>query len=166
MGMDNDANRLIKNEELRKLAAENAESPSNAPEHRNTNTGVSASDLKRMVASFNAAKAEYDAQGPDQKITSIFDEPKPDEIVRLKKKVSEEVSQSGYLSEDEANQRIQTWRSNAIEQGKDPATRASNNNKVVLSLFDLSGEWAKPWQEAGYEVHTFDIQHDLSLIHI
>ena len=160
MGMDNDANRLIKNEELRKLAAENAESPSNAPEHRNANTGVSASDLKRMVASFNAAKAEYDAQGPDQKITSIFDEPKPDEIVRLKKKVSEEVSQSGYLSEDEANQRIQTWRSNAIEQGKDPATRASNNNKVVLSLFDLSGEWAKPWQEAGYEVHTFDIQHD------
>ena len=160
MGMDNDANRLIKNEELRKLAAEDAESPSNAPEHRNADTGVSASDLKRMVSSFNAAKAEYDAQGPDQKITSVFDEPKPDEIVRLKKKVSEEVSQSGYLSEDEANQRIQTWRANAIEQGKNPATRASNNKKVVLSLFDLSGEWAKPWQEAGYEVHTFDIQHD------
>ena len=48
MGMDNDANRLIKDEELRKLAAENAESPSNAPEHRNANTGVSASDLKKI----------------------------------------------------------------------------------------------------------------------
>lgn len=29
-----------------------------------------------------------------------------------------------------------------------------------LSLFDLSGEWARPWEEAGYQVYRFDIQDD------
>ena len=160
MGMEEDALRLIKQEEARELASRNAESPSNAPEHRNANTGVSSSDLTKMAENFKRYKEEYDAQGPDQKITAIFDEPQSNEIIRLKEKVNEEVSKSGYLSEDEANKRIQTWRANAIEQGKNPATRASNNRKVVLSLFDLSGEWAKPWREAGYDVYTFDIQDD------
>ena len=42
------------------------------------------------------------------------------------------------------------------KQGEDRA----NSDKVVLSLFDLSGEWSQPWEEAGYQVYRFDIQDD------
>jgi hypothetical protein len=30
---------------------------------------------------------------------------------------------------------------------------------IVLSLYDFTGEALKPWAEAGYECHAFDIQH-------
>jgi hypothetical protein len=35
-----------------------------------------------------------------------------------------------------------------------------NKRKVVLSLYDFTGEALKPWAEAGYECYAFDIQHD------
>lgn len=35
--------------------------------------------------------------------------------------------------------------------------------KFVLSLFDTSGEWSKPWEEAGYQVYRFDIQDNPEL---
>ena len=31
---------------------------------------------------------------------------------------------------------------------------------IVVSLFDVSGEMVKPWAEAGYECHLFDMQHE------
>ena len=31
---------------------------------------------------------------------------------------------------------------------------------IVLSLYDFTGEALKPWAEAGYTCHAFDIQHD------
>ena len=34
------------------------------------------------------------------------------------------------------------------------------NNKIVLSLYDYTGEALKPWAEAGYACYAFDIQHD------
>jgi hypothetical protein len=30
---------------------------------------------------------------------------------------------------------------------------------IVISLYDFTGEALKPWAEAGYECHAFDIQH-------
>jgi hypothetical protein len=39
-----------------------------------------------------------------------------------------------------------------------------NKRKVVLSLYDFTGEALKPWAEAGYECYAFDIQHDDQLI--
>jgi hypothetical protein len=39
-----------------------------------------------------------------------------------------------------------------------------NKRKVVLSLYDFTGEALKPWAEAGYECYAFDIQHDSMLI--
>lgn len=30
---------------------------------------------------------------------------------------------------------------------------------IILSLYDYTGEALKPWAEAGYECHAFDIQH-------
>ena len=35
-----------------------------------------------------------------------------------------------------------------------------SNNKIVLSLYDYTGEALKPWAEAGYACYAFDIQHD------
>jgi len=36
--------------------------------------------------------------------------------------------------------------------------------KKVISLYDLTGEAMKPWAEAGYECHCFDIQHEGSQV--
>ncbi len=33
---------------------------------------------------------------------------------------------------------------------------------IVISLYDFTGEALKPWAEAGYTCHAFDIQHDES----
>lgn len=32
-------------------------------------------------------------------------------------------------------------------------------SRIVLSLYDLTGEAVRPWAEAGYHCHIFDIQH-------
>lgn len=55
---------------------------------------------------------------------------------------------------------VQKWIDHAQNQGENAAQRRENSKKVVLSFFDLSGEWSRPWEEAGYEVHRFDIQAD------
>ena len=31
--------------------------------------------------------------------------------------------------------------------------------KVMISCFDLTGNMAKPWADAGYECHIVDVQH-------
>lgn len=60
----------------------------------------------------------------------------------------------------EAAATVEKWKEHARAQGENPATRSANSQKVVLSFFDLSGEWSKPWEEAGYQVYRFDIQDD------
>jgi N12 class adenine-specific DNA methylase len=60
----------------------------------------------------------------------------------------------------EAKAEIGTWKEHAQAQGENAETRRANGRKIVLSLFDLSGEWSKPWEEAGYQVYRFDIQDD------
>lgn len=37
---------------------------------------------------------------------------------------------------------------------------SDTKRKVVLSLYDFTGEALKPWAQAGYECYAFDIQHD------
>ena len=37
---------------------------------------------------------------------------------------------------------------------------------IVLSLYDFTGEALKPWAEAGYTCHAFDIQHDVKLFNV
>lgn len=60
----------------------------------------------------------------------------------------------GEISQDDARARLTEWKANAKKQG----ATGMNAERVVLSLFDASGEWAKPWVDAGYQVHTFDLQ--------
>ena len=34
-----------------------------------------------------------------------------------------------------------------------------NSKYIVLSLFDYSGNWSRPWKDAGYDVRQIDIKH-------
>ena len=37
-------------------------------------------------------------------------------------------------------------------------------NKVIISLFDYTGNWSKPWKENGYEVIQIDIQRGQDIL--
>lgn len=107
--------------------------------------GATDAEVAKVGKEFAAAEA---AQSEDEyKLTHVFDPPAKDEVVRLTQK-------GDFLTPKEARARINKWKANARAQAK---TRA-NSDKVVLSLFDLTGEWSKPWLEAGYQVYRFDIQ--------
>ncbi|NRP26413.1 hypothetical protein XMM379_003134 [Aliiroseovarius sp. xm-m-379] len=43
-----------------------------------------------------------------------------------------------------------------------PSRSLMQSRPVVLSLYDLTGEAVRPWAEAGYHCHIFDIQHPKS----
>ena len=126
-----------------------------APEHV---TGVDDRELGQIVAEFNAAQQAM-VEG-DEKVTHIFDAPAKGDIVRLADKAKIYQKDHGWMTPAEARKVIAGWKQNAAAQGKDPRTRSLNSEKIVLSFFDLSGEWSKPWEEAGYQVYRFDIQDD------
>ena len=136
-----------------------AQQPSQAPEHRAADRGISKAELDEMAESFRSYM-EYMKTGEGSQVTRIFEEPAKEDVVRLKKKVDRYVSRNGYMDNKTAKETVGTWKKNAVDQGVDPQMRAINGNKVVLSLFDLTGSWSRPWAEAGYEVYTFDIQDD------
>lgn len=58
------------------------------------------------------------------------------------------------LTPEEAKAQVDEWKAEAARQGRE----GKNSDKTIMSLFDASGEWSKPWREAGYNVWTFDIQ--------
>jgi N12 class adenine-specific DNA methylase len=129
---------------------------STAPEH--AAQGVDDRELGEIVAEFNAAQ-ESMVEG-DDKVTHVFDAPAKSEIIRLNDKVKVYNKEHGWMTPAEAKERIAEWKERTAAQGKDPKTRSANSQKVVLSLFDLTGKWSQPWEEAGYQVYRFDIQAD------
>ena len=78
----------------------------------------------------------------------------PDKPVRMAEKAAEQ----GVLTKEEAATIVQRWKNEAERQGVELASE--NGNLTVLSLFDATGEWAKPWAEAGYNVVTIDLKTD------
>jgi hypothetical protein len=58
----------------------------------------------------------------------------------------------------EAQAVVDGWKAEAKRQYDDPRIREENSKKTILSLFDFTGEWSKPYEEAGYNVIRFDIQ--------
>lgn len=127
-----------------------------APEH--AMAGVDDRELSQLVEEFNAAHASM-MQG-SHPITNVFQPPAKGDVVRLAEKAKAYHAQHGWMSPVDANERIGKWKLHAALQGTNVAIREENSRKVVLSLFDLSGEWSKPWEEAGYQVYRFDIQAD------
>jgi len=66
----------------------------------------------------------------------------------------------GFMSQEEANDMIGLWRENALNEGETLSIAADNSDKYVISLFDSTGMWARPWAEAGYNVITIDLVGD------
>ncbi|CDS48897.1 hypothetical protein [Polaromonas sp. CG9_12] len=62
----------------------------------------------------------------------------------------------GFITPEQAAAKLAEWKAHVKKQYDEHG--GDNNSRTILSLFDLSGEWSKPWREAGYNVQTFDIQ--------
>jgi hypothetical protein len=135
-------------------AEEKAEAkPGEAVDENDTGfRGASDEEVSEVAGAFKDAKQSQE----DERETRVFDPPAKNEVVRIEDKVRVYTKDRGYMTLDEAKQEIAKWRQHAFEQGD----IGVNANKVVLSLFDLTGEWSMPWDAAGYQVFRFDIQTD------
>lgn len=98
---------------------------------------------------------------PDFQPHHLFDAPGKEEIIRLKQK-TDAFQRSGnrLLQVPEAASIIDGWKRHTAAQGEDRSSLSANSERVVLSLYDHTGNWSKPWREAGYDVYQFDIQDD------
>lgn len=131
-----------------------AATESTAPEH--AMVGVDDRELDEIVSEFNEAHEEMRENG----IHHLFDKPAKGDVVRLAEKVKVYHAEHGWMTPAEARAKINEWKASAQAQGENERTRNQNAGKVVLSLFDKSGAWSRPWEEAGYQVYRFDIQDD------
>jgi len=59
-----------------------------------------------------------------------------------------------YLPPAEAKSRVKEWKDFAKAQGD----TMQNSNRVILSLFDYTGNWSKPFVDAGFTVVQYDIE--------
>ena len=126
-----------------------------APEHQAE--GVDDRELSEIVDEFNQYQRQQ-VEG-DFKVHHLFDPPKKSEVVRLNDKVKVYVKDHGWMTRADAEKKIRSWEDHAVQQGKESQKgKNDNSDKVVISLFDLSGEWSLPWEQAGYDVYRFDIQ--------
>ena len=136
-------------EEASPAAAPQAVEPGDLPDENDPGfLGASDKEVKDVAKTFD----QYAGVQEDEQNTRVFDAPKKSDIVKIEEKSQSE----GVLTIAEAKKRIAEWKKNAQAQGETGA----NSDKVVLSLFDATGEWSKPWEEAGYQVFRFDIQTD------
>ena len=119
-------------------------------------TGATPEETQEIGQAFDdVAKPDEDGE-----VHHLFDAPAKSEIVRLADKVKVYNAEHGWMTVEEAKAKIDEWKAHAEKQGTDPTTRNLNNQKVVLSLFDLTGKWSQPWVDAGYQVYRFDLQTD------
>ena len=71
---------------------------------------------------------------------------------------------TGKVSRDRAAEILERWKKHAREQrGVTGPDGESNSQKLVISLFDYSGEWSQPWVDAGYQVARFDLQDGIDV---
>ena len=80
----------------------------------------------------------------------------PDSRSRLEKRPEAKT----IITPKDAGKIITSWKDHAAAQSKVGGDGHMNNSqRVVLSLFDKTGEWSQPYRDAGYNVFTFDIQN-------
>lgn len=60
----------------------------------------------------------------------------------------------------EARRRLGEWKAAARRAG----STEDNSRRVILSLFDDSGIWSRPFREAGYDVRQYDIKRGDDLV--
>lgn len=129
---------------------------STAPEHRNL--GGEVIDLRSYVQA-SLAVDKLMRESPDRP-HRLFDHPTKQATVRLEKKSRVFTGEAGWMTPDQARARVERWKELTRAQG---GPESPNRDKIVLSLFDLTGSWSKPWEEAGYQVYRFDIQADAEM---
>lgn len=95
-------------------------------------------DLREVPASIE--DSEYDPE------KSMY--PPVEDTVRIDGQVTEE------LTPIQAQERINEWKAAAKDIRRKYDDR--NKNKVVLSIYDRTGVWSKPYAEAGYNVLNID----------
>lgn len=137
-----------------------------APEH--VTTGVDDRELAEIVEGFkNYMEGNWEhgesLYEEGHSATNIFVQPKKSEVVKLEQKVKVYHKDHGWMTPAEARNKIDEWKQHAANQYDNPKIRDANSDKVVLSLFDKSGQWSQPWEDAGYQVYRFDIQNDEEL---
>ena len=62
------------------------------------------------------------------------------------------------VTPDQAKSKLAEWKAQAAAD----QLNSSNSGKIVVSLFDSSGVWSKPWRDAGYTVYQFDLDPNSS----
>lgn len=128
---------------LRRLGVEVAEEEE-AQEAEVEEEGVKVIPFEASVEGVKEALAEF-KEVDDPRLEALFN---PDQ-----KPARPQIADEDVLTPEEAADVIDGWKAEAVGQG----ASSINANRTVLSLFDASGEWAKPWAEAGYNVVTFDL---------
>jgi N12 class adenine-specific DNA methylase len=131
---------------------------STAPEH--SAVGVDERELGEIVEEFNDAQRRM--ADADEPVTHVFDAPAKDEVVRLQDKARVFHKDHGWMTVEQAKARIAEWKKRVAAQAdySGDGQMKPNSERVVLSLFDLTGKWSQPWEEAGYQVYRYDIQDD------
>ena len=67
-------------------------------------------------------------------------------------RLADELQGKPFLTEEEGKQNLAEWKRVAKE-----SYNSENQYKTILSLFDSSSEWVKPYIDAGYNVIQFDL---------
>lgn len=91
----------------------------------------------------------------------LFHNPKETGAMRS---VFADVKGQEYLSAEESKAKVQEWIRNARSQYQSSKVRSENSGKVIVSLFDRTGNWSRPYEEAGYTVLRFDIQDGYDIL--
>jgi hypothetical protein len=66
-----------------------------------------------------------------------------------------------FISQQKADKIVDSWKKAALDQTRQ---RLPNYEKTILVLFDYTGTMSQPWIDAGYNVHTFDIQDGVDIM--
>lgn len=126
--------------------------------------------LNSLKAEDQAATAEADedmADGVDAETlrwvanesarykATFFPDTKPVSLPRVTEKKPQPKGMD-FITPEQAEQRLESWKAEAMRQGSDPKLR--NYLRTVISLFDASGVMAQPWIDAGYNVVSYDLQ--------
>jgi hypothetical protein len=148
--------------------------PGTAPEHaHNVGKKLDESTVYEPAAAGNPATTEAELPEDVQTLTMGEDDFKQltDEWAKLFEAPGKKVITGkglAFITKAEADKLVAGWKDAARSQAENDEIRRENSKKTILSLFDYTGEWSKPWREAGYNVITFDIQtgqdvHDFSV---
>ena len=116
----------------------------------------------------------FEEEGPDTE-ARVFSAIPPIDVkkrVAIDTKLKREGNK--FLTPDQAEDRLIEWEKNAMSQGSmssffgasedtGPQNHKDNYNRVIISLFDTTGQWANPYALAGYDVRTMDIKDGIDV---